>query len=83
MPKKPFNVVRLTRILVKNGFLKSEPEEMNFLRRYPPHVPSGAFAESIDPKKLPYLKYYNQAMERCVDFLCLPLLNFFRKYSRN
>ena len=65
MVKFRYNAIRTLEIQIKNGYLKTIPEEYEFLKRYPPLSRDGAARlKNINVDTIPYVKYYNQALER-------------------
>jgi len=66
MPPRPrINLLRLLRLQLKTGFLRNEPPEYQYLRRYPP------FASDTLPKEhrirtvdVPHAAYYQKVVER-------------------
>ena len=63
--KNNFNVVRQIRLQLKTGFLRKEPPEYTFLRRYPPMNRDRAPPYHKVPfKQIPYLKLYEKAVQR-------------------
>ncbi len=62
--KGNFNVVRQIRLQLKTGFLKKEPAEYTFLRRYPPMLRDRAPAyHNVSFKQIPYMKLYEKAVQ--------------------
>lgn len=63
--KGNFNIVRQIRLQLKTGFLRKEPPEYTFLRRYPPMVRDRAPPfHKVPFKQIPYLNLYEKAVER-------------------
>lgn len=59
------NLVRLVRIQVKTGYLKSEPESYVFLKRYPPLGRDGASPiRKLKITSIPYLRLYEDAVAK-------------------
>jgi hypothetical protein len=66
MPPRPrINVLRLLRLQLKTGFLRNEPAEYPYLRRYPPFasdtLPKEHRIRSVD---VPHAEYYQKVIER-------------------
>jgi hypothetical protein len=57
-----FNAVRALRLQLKSGFLKTEPPEYNFMRKYPPMLRTEE-ATKIQKRKIPYLGLYSKVVE--------------------
>lgn len=63
--KGNFNIVRQIRLQLKTGFLRKEPPEFTFLRRYPPLVRDRAPPfHKVPFKQIPYMNLYEKAVER-------------------
>lgn len=65
MSRKGSSIMRSIRLQLKTGFMKEEPEEFLFMKRYPPiQRDSQPKFHALEAKKIPYLDLLAKAAER-------------------